>query len=151
MTKPKDYVVKPTHGILLPRQVLKISSTFILFNASIWALLVINSIYSVLARQLSKEVLEQAKVCRDKFMIQTITVTLEQLLEEGAVDPRRADPVYVRKSRSCTLDLSHVIPDNVRVAPLPVVGVGGVVVLLLLLPHFLNSFLLRDSLTRCDM
>jgi hypothetical protein len=91
VTKPKDYVVKPTHGILLPRQTLKIS---------------------ILARQLSKEVLEQAKVCRDKFMIQTITVTLEQLLEEGAVDPRRADPAYVRKSRSCTLDLSHVIPDN---------------------------------------
>jgi hypothetical protein len=27
VTKPKDYVVKPTHGILLPRQVLRVAST----------------------------------------------------------------------------------------------------------------------------
>lgn len=91
VTKPKDYVVKPTHGILLPRQVLTVS---------------------ILARQLSKEALEQMQECKDKFMIQTATVTLEQLVEEGAVDPKRADPSYVRKARSCTLDLSHVFADN---------------------------------------
>ena len=56
------------------------------------------------------------KECKDKFMIQTATVTLEQLVEEGAVDPKRADPSYVRKARSCTLDLSHVFADNVRLS-----------------------------------
>jgi hypothetical protein len=91
VTTPKDYVVKPTHGILQPRHFIKIS---------------------ISARPLSKEVLEQTKGCRDKFMIQTMTVTVDQLIDEGVIDVKKAELSQIRKGRSCTLDLAHILPEN---------------------------------------
>jgi len=68
---------------------------------------------SVSARPLSKEVLEQTKGCRDKFMIQTMTVTVDQLIDEGVIDVKKAELSQIRKGRSCTLDLAHILPENV--------------------------------------